>query len=115
MSRSEDHTGPLDAALAAASLGPGPVTVEGSGPLADRLRGRLGSAVTPAGERPATVVDTTGDLARIEQLMHKVDALGTVVLAGPAVDPEGTVDLYADLHVRGLTVITVAPSGDERA
>jgi len=45
--------------------------------------------------------------------MQRVDDLGTVVLAGPPVDADGTVDLYADVHVRGLTVIGVVPDPDK--
>ena len=78
-----------------------------AGPLADALRDRLAGPAAP----PAAIVDTTGDPAGIAGGLARVDDLGTVVLAGPV--PEGPValDLYADVHVRGLTVVGVAPDG----
>jgi hypothetical protein len=113
VSRVNDAPDALDPALAAARQGAAPVEVDGSGSLATHLRERLGLADRPAGERPATVVETTGELARVESLMHRVDDLGTVILAGPPVEGDATVDFYVDVHVRGLTVITVAPDPDE--
>jgi threonine dehydrogenase-like Zn-dependent dehydrogenase len=96
----------MDAVLAA--LGTDAAEVVGAGALADALRARLPAPAAP----PAAIVDTTGDPAAIADALARVDDLGTVVLAGPV--PEGTValDLYADVHVRGLTVVGVAPDGD---
>ena len=113
MSRADDVGRSLDATLAAARQGAGPVEVDGFGPLATELRERLEVAGPPAGERPGTVVETTGDLARIESAIQRVDDLGTVVLAGHPADVDTTIDLYADVHVRGLTLITVVPDPDE--
>ena len=60
-------------------------------------------------ERPAVVVEDTGDPAAIERALEQVDELGTVVLAAPISRPEVMIDLYADLHVRGLTLVTAPP------
>ena len=91
----------LDAVLAA--LGTDAAEVVGAGALADALRARLRSPASP----PAAIVDTTGDPATIAGALDRVDDLGTVVLAGPVPDGPVALDLYASVHVRGLTVIGV--------
>ena len=58
---------------------------------------------------PAVVVEETGEPAEIERALAQVEDLGTVVLAAPVADPEAMIDLYADLHVRGLTLVTAPP------
>jgi hypothetical protein len=63
-------------------------------------------------KRPRRLVDETGDVAEIERLLGLVADLGEVVLAGPPLPSEGTIDLYRDLHVRGLTLIA-GERGDE--
>ena len=92
-----------DAVLAA--LGTDAAEVVGTGALADALRARLRAPGSP----PAAIADTTGDPAAIADALARVDDLGTVVLAGPPPDGPVALDLYADLHVRGLTLIGVAP------
>jgi hypothetical protein len=91
-----------DAVLAA--LETDAAEVVGAGALADALRARLRSPASP----PAAIVDTTGDPAPIADALERVDDLGTVVLAGPAPDGPVALDLYATVHVRGLTLIGVA-------
>ena len=91
-----------DAVLAA--LGTDAAEVVGAGALADALRARLRAPGTP----PAAIVDTTGDPAALADALARVDDLGTVVLAGPPPGEPVALDLYADLHVRGLTLIGVA-------
>ena len=86
--------------------GAGPVEVLGDGPLAELLRHTLGS--DDASRRPSVVVDTTGDAAELERALRRVDDLGIVVLAGPPPSEPLALDLYGDLHVRGLTVVGVA-------
>lgn len=96
----------LEAVLAAARQGPAPVEVAGSGELAQELRAQLGTS----GEgRAGTIVETTGELSSIELAMARVEDLGTIVLAGPPMGEDATVDLYSDIHVRGLTVIALVP------
>jgi len=83
-----------------------PVEVLGTGALADELRKTLGRT---AGGTPAAVVDTTGDPERIADALRRLDELGVLVLAGPTPSGPLTMDLYSDLHVRGLTVVGVPP------
>lgn len=103
---------PHEAVLDAAGRGPLPVEVVGSGALAGELRKQV-RAPGSGDERPGTGVDTTGDIEQIELLVERVEDLGTVILAGPPVAEDATVDLYADVHVRGLTVIGVPPRGEQ--
>ena len=57
----------------------------------------------------AVVVAETGEPAEIERALAQVEDLGTVVLAAPVTETEAMIDLYADLHVRGLTLVTAPP------
>lgn len=94
----------------AALPGDGWVEVTGEGALAGSLRAMLRSRVPSASRGDvAAAIDTTGEPAVIAALLIRLADLGTLVLAGP--DPPGPValDLYADLHVRGLTVVGIAP------
>jgi threonine dehydrogenase-like Zn-dependent dehydrogenase len=104
------------AAAAIAALAPSdePVEVLGESALARAVRSRLGARVG-GDTRPAAVVDTTGDPRVIQHAMERVADLGTVVLAGPPPGEAVALDLYADLHVRGLTVIGIEPGGEEHA
>ena len=105
---SDDHA---RSAAAAVPAGARRVDVVGDGALAARLRESL-PAPSSTGA-PDAIVETTGDPAAIADALRRLDDLGTLVLAGPA--PRGPValDLYADLHVRGLTVVGVAPAEAE--
>ena len=67
----------------------------------------------PGEERPHRLVDETGDVAEVERLLDRVADLGEVVLAGPPLPRDATIDLYANIHVRGITLITGA-AGDSR-
>ena len=92
----------------------GPVEVLGDSTFARQLRVRLGAGAVAIGVRPAVVVETSGDATSLGAALERVADLGTVVLASPggARDPlESTaaLDLYADLHVRGLTIVGVPP------
>ena len=94
----------VEVALAA---GPGWVDVLGDGDLADSIRTRLGTRA--AGEStPVAVIETSGQLNAIADALKRVADLGTVVLAGPPPADAATLDLYADLHVRGLTLVGLA-------
>lgn len=95
-----------EAVLAALGDLPGPVEVRGDNRLAAELQERL--ADRSAAERPAIVVETDGDPGSIRAALARVDDLGAVILAGPPPGPMA-LDLYRDLHVRGLTVIGLAP------
>lgn len=54
--------------------------------------------------RPQRLVDETGDVAEVERLLRTVADRGEVVLSGPPLPRDASIDLYADLHVRGLTL-----------
>jgi threonine dehydrogenase-like Zn-dependent dehydrogenase len=102
-------TGASEAVLRLTASLDGKVAVVGDGPVAQRLREALANRLAGAGARPGVVVDTTGNVEVIQQSLARVDDLGTIVLAGPSGGENGPLDLYDDLHVRGLTLIGVAP------
>ena len=86
----------------------GDIEIAGDGAAAAELRRVLAGRLARDGARPAIVVETSGTAEAVQAALARVAVLGTVVTAGPA--PEGPValDFYADLHVRGLTLIGVA-------
>lgn len=97
----------------AALPGDGWVEVTGAGALADRLRATLRSRLRSASrDGLAAAIDTTGDPAVIAALLARLADLGTLVLTGPDPSDPVALDLYADLHVRGLTVVGIAPQPD---
>jgi hypothetical protein len=95
-----------DAAVLAATAGSGPIEVTGSGALAAEIRAKLG-ADAAADDVPGTILETTGEIAEIERAFARVRDLGTVVLVVDLEEDAPPVDLYRDVHVRGLTVIGV--------
>lgn len=85
----------------------GPVEVLGDGLLAETLRERLGALDGAQGERsPALIIDTSGSPQRIKEALRRLDDLGILVLTR-GVGGDVSVNLYADLHFRSLTVIGV--------
>jgi threonine dehydrogenase-like Zn-dependent dehydrogenase len=91
----------------AVAAAPGPtVEVTGSGLVAAEARRELGERLAPTGsQEPAAIVETTGDPATVIDATERVQDLGTVVLAG---EPRGRtyrIDLYPDVHVRGLRLV----------
>ncbi len=103
------------ARAAAAALGAldGRVEVVGRGAVAHVLRGLLAWRVD-TGSRPAGVVDVTGDPAEIVSATQRLADLGTLVLAGDSRDRRVALDLYPDVHLRGLRIVGVADDeGDE--
>ncbi|HEV2787171.1 MAG TPA: hypothetical protein VGV67_12315 [Solirubrobacteraceae bacterium] len=101
----------VDAAVAALPAGDGRVEVTGDGELAAALRSRLGSRAARGPDAPQAAIDTTGDVATIADTLARLADLGTLVLAGPPPAAPVALDLYADVHVRGLTIVGVAPTG----
>jgi hypothetical protein len=94
--------------LAALPSASGRIEIVGEGPLVDELRTRLGDrAQSHPNEPPSAIIDTTGDAAEVVSALRRVEDLGTVVLAGPHASKVVALDLYADVHVRGLTIIGV--------
>ncbi|MEY2522866.1 MAG: hypothetical protein QOJ66_1431 [Ilumatobacteraceae bacterium] len=104
----------MNAATAIASLpdGSGLVEVVGAGALAGEVRRLLGerARVPRMDERPTAIIETSGEPAALETALQRVDDLGTVVLAGPLPTRPLALDLYVDLHVRGLTLVGVSPT-----
>jgi hypothetical protein len=86
------------------------VEVLGASALAQTLIAQLGGRHVRGGGRPAVAIETTGELHLIEDALKRVADLGTVVLAGPSPRGPVTLDLYADLHLRGLTLVAVSPT-----
>jgi threonine dehydrogenase-like Zn-dependent dehydrogenase len=101
-----------DAAVRAVPPDATRVAVVGAGGLARAVRHRLGERASVGGERPAAIVETSGTRDGIEAALRDVADLGTVVLAGPRPAEPFALDFYADLHVRGLTVMGIAESGE---
>ena len=64
----------------------------------------------PPGAEP--VVETTGEPAEVEAALRRAPDLGVVVLAGPVPGETPAINLYGDVHVRGLTVVCVPPARD---
>jgi threonine dehydrogenase-like Zn-dependent dehydrogenase len=97
------------AVVAALGSAPGPVEVTGNGALAEQVCRLLGSRVfsSTGDARPGAVIETTGERQALEAALARVDHLGTVVLAGPEPTEPWPLDLYAELHVRGLVVVGV--------
>jgi hypothetical protein len=66
--------------------------------------------VLPAGQdsRPTAIVDTTGDPARLVELTRRLADLGTLVLVGEPLGRSLDMQLYPDVHVRGLRLVGVS-------
>jgi hypothetical protein len=102
-----------DEAAEVARRAGGPHDVRGEGFIADQVRELLGLGREAAERLPGgllgTIVDTTGDPQAIAEATRSLASLGTLVLAGET--PEGALalDLYPDVHVRGLRLVGVPP------
>ena len=80
--------------------------------MATLARSFLGVAARTSSEtaRPAAVIDTTGDPEVIADATLRVADLGLLVLAGEAAGRQLDLDLYPDVHVRGLVLAGVEPA-----
>jgi hypothetical protein len=88
----------------------GKVEVTGNGLIAHYVRTLLGDNGRVAGdEPPKAIVDTTGGPAVIADATRRLADLGTLVLVGESVGRNVALNLYQDVHVRGLTLVGVAP------
>jgi hypothetical protein len=88
------------------------IEVVGSGLIALQVRELLGDRSSENGrstEQPRVVVDTTGDPEVIVDATRRIAALGTLVLAGEGLGRTAEINLYPDVHVRGLTLVGVSP------
>ena len=84
------------------------VEISGSGVVAALVETQLRALGLEVGnhERPELIVDTTGSPAQIAAAFRRLADLGTLVLVGES-PATADLDLYADVHVRGLTVVGV--------
>jgi hypothetical protein len=98
------------AAAAVKGVSADPVEVVGSGVIALQVRALLGdsSSERPM-EQPSAIVDTTGEPSAIVDATRRVAALGTVVLVGESLGRRAELNLYPDVHLRGLTCVGVSP------
>lgn len=92
------------------------VEVTGHGLLAARVRAHHPPAAPRRGARPDAVVETTGDPEVVVLAMGRLATAGVLVLAGEPLGRRLDVNLYKDVHVRGLRVIGVdrPRAGDAR-
>jgi hypothetical protein len=92
---------------------PGNVEVTGNGLIAAQVRALLGDDVRGNGragaESPTAIVDTTGDPAVIADATRRLADLGTLAFVGESVGRKAALNLYQDVHLRGLTLMGVAP------
>ena len=103
---SADHiAGLVDSAPA------GGVEVIGAGLVAHEARTLLGRR-NGTGDRPAAIVDCSGDPAGVLDAIRRVCDLGVVVLAGEPLGRQLAIDLYVDVHRRGLRLIGAPRPGD---
>lgn len=97
------------AAAAAREAGGGRVGVIGEGRLAQEIVAALGPQRAAAAEPPVAIIETCGDPAAIQDALEQVGDLGVVVLVGAPRVKTAALDLYRDLHGRGLTMIGISP------
>jgi hypothetical protein len=82
------------------------VKVTGAGLIAVELRRHLGALAQLEDGAPSAVVELTGSQAELVRATQKVAPGGLIVLAGESTD-ELNLDVYADVHRRGLRVLGV--------
>jgi len=90
------------------------IDVIGDGLIAMQVRALLGDRASGGGrrtplEQPGAIVDTTGDPRVILDAARRIAALGTVVLVGEGLGRTVEMNLYPDVHVRGLRLVGVSP------
>lgn len=95
----------LDAAAAARDAG-GSIEVRGGGAIASAVRAVLGASAA-VGERPRVIVEPSGSPDAITAALGDLDDLGTLVLPAGGGSEVFGLDLYPDVHVRGLTLVGV--------
>jgi threonine dehydrogenase-like Zn-dependent dehydrogenase len=84
--------------------------VIGNGLIAQQVRAFIGDAFrTGDVERPQAIVDVTGDPTVIADATRRLADLGTLVLVGEGLGQKVELNLYPDVHHRGLTLVGIAP------
>jgi hypothetical protein len=102
------------AVAAVEGVSPDSIEVTGSGLIALQVQALLGNhspdddRSTPF-EQPRAIIDTTGDPRVIVEATRRIAELGTVVLVGESLGRTAEMNLYPDVHVRGLTLVGVTP------
>jgi hypothetical protein len=101
------------AVASVADVAPDSIEVIGSGLIALYVRELLGGSLE--GDRsqhlvkPKAIIDTTGDPSVIVDATRLIADLGTVVLVGEGLGRRLELNLYPDVHLRGLTLVGVSP------
>lgn len=96
---------------AAAAVGDArPAEVSGAGAVARLTAALLAIELGNAAQRPAAVVEATGDPKAIAGAAERLADLGTLVLAGESPGRPVRLNLYPDVHSRGLRVVGVRPA-----
>jgi hypothetical protein len=101
------------AAAAVEGLVPYSIEIVGRGQIARLVRALVGRLPGPDRrsrlvEQPRAIVDTTGDPSMIVDATQRVADLGTVVLVGESLGRPTEMNLYPDVHARGLSLVGVA-------
>jgi hypothetical protein len=97
-----------DAVAAIASVPRNRVDVVGRGIVAAFARRMLG-VPSPRGDVPLAVVVTTADETALIAATRRLADSGTLVLASETGGRALPLDLYPDVHVRGLRIVAVPP------
>jgi len=89
------------------------IEVTGRGAIALQVRALLDRPPAVVGgsasfEPPAAIVDTTGDPGVIFDATRRIADLGRIVLVGEGLGRPAEMDLYPDVHVRGLSLVGVS-------
>ena len=104
-----------DASGAVPTSAHGACEVPGRGLVAEWVRQLVQNRAMAEGDAPAAIVETRGDAASIVSSSSRLADLGTLVLAGEGETASLPLDLYPDVHVRGLRLVGVAPLSLETA
>ena len=102
------------AAAVLEGIAPDSIEIIGRGLIAQQVRALVKNPSESNGwstpiEQPRAIVDTTGDPSVILDATRRVANLGTVVLLGESLARRAEMNLYPDVHTRGLTLVGVAP------
>jgi threonine dehydrogenase-like Zn-dependent dehydrogenase len=102
------------AAATLEGIAPDSIEIVGAGLIARQVRVLVEDSPRPDRwtkpiKQPRAIVDTTGDPSLIVDATQRVANLGTVVLVGESLGRTAEMNLYPDVHARGLTLIGVAP------
>ena len=91
----------------------GGLQVTGQGVTAERVRRRLGVSAITSTTSPLAIVEMTGKSAELQRATESVADGGLIVLGGES-DPLVEINLYKDVHRRGLHVLGAPSLGATR-